>query len=249
MTMRTLSLTLAMILAFAGCSDDDTSPGADTGAVLDGAAADAGAPDSGNKPDAGSSAAQLRQLAAWMTGGFSSAAQSKADATYYDITLVMKRIWKGSNKPGYWLYVEQSVTGSQPYRQRVYYLEASAAGKLTSHVYDFKNAADKAAAIGAWKDADPLKSLDETALTLKSGCGVILGWDAANKKFTGATDGKKCASSLSGASYATSKVDVTARKLTSWDQGFDSSDAQVWGAVKGPYAFDLIKDMDTDLDR
>lgn len=240
MTVRTT--ILITLLALAGCSDDDAPAGVADSAV----AADGGAPDT-SPPDS-SAVDRLAQLAAWMTGGFSSAKQAQSDPTYYDVTLVMKRIWAKSKKPGYWLYVEQAITGSKPYRQRVYYLEDKG-GKLVSRVFDFKDPARRAAAVDSWKQADPLDTLGEADLVEKTGCGVVLTFDTAGAMFGGATEGKQCLSTLSGASYATSKVQVSKGKMTSWDQGFDSSDKQVWGAVAGPYVFDLVKDMDTDLDR
>ena len=247
--MKTLIALIPICFALAGCSDDDVGHLApDSGVPTDSSRADGEAADQKATPDA-ASPATLKQLAAWMTGGFDSSKQGKSDPTYYNITLVMKRIWTSSKKAGYWLYVEQSVTGSQPYRQRVYLLEDLGAGKFSSKVFDFKNAADKAAATGSWSKVAPLNNLTESDIVEKTGCEVILTWDAVKKRFTGGTVGKKCLSTLSGASYASSKVDVFKGKLTSWDQGFDSAGAQVWGATAGGYVFDLVKDMDTDLDK
>uniref|UniRef100_UPI0038D3A63C CpcT/CpeT family chromophore lyase n=1 Tax=Flavobacterium sp. TaxID=239 RepID=UPI0038D3A63C len=52
---------------------------------------------------------------------------------------------------------------------------------------------------------------------------------------------KTCASELRGASYATSKVTITANQVLSWDQGFDKDDKQVWGATKAGYIFDKLQ--------
>jgi len=46
-----------------------------------------------------------------------------------------------------------------------------------------------------------------------------------------------CKSTLRGATYATSSVSVHADKIMSWDQGYDSSGNQVWGATAGGYVF------------
>ncbi len=236
-------LAAAALLLLVGCSDDDTPLTQDSNGVADG-----GAPDQKAAPDSAPPASQLHKLAAWMTGGFNSAKQATSNPNYYDITLVMKRIWKDSKKKGYWLYVEQAQTGSKPYRQRAYFLEQKA-GKYVSRVYDIKSSLDKAAAVDCWKTGACLEGKDDTALVEKVGCGVVLTHDASGDTFTGATEGKKCLSTLSGASYATSRVTISKDKMSSWDQGFDSSGNQVWGAVAGPYVFDLIKDLDTDLDK
>ena len=65
----------------------------------------------------------LPELAALMSGSFTSAEQAAADTNYFDISLRMYRIWP-EQKDKYWLYVEQAVTAMQerPYRQRVYEL-------------------------------------------------------------------------------------------------------------------------------
>jgi hypothetical protein len=70
----------------------------------------------------------------------------------------------------------------------------------------------------------------------RQGCLVSLTWDGA--AFEGATEGKGCASTLNGASYATSEVTITQDQIRSWDRGFDAADKQVWGATDGPYVFD-----------
>ncbi|HRW89883.1 MAG TPA: CpcT/CpeT family chromophore lyase, partial [Flavobacteriales bacterium] len=66
-------------------------------------------------------AQSLAELASWMTGSFSSAAQAEADTNYYAIELEMARIWP-ERTDGVWLYVEQAVAAKKekPYRQRVY---------------------------------------------------------------------------------------------------------------------------------
>ena len=161
----------------------------------------------------------------------------------------MRRIWPSASATAYWLYVEQAMTGSQPYRQRVYKVERKNTTELVSRVYEFTSSSDMQAAVGAWKDAAPLASLSQGALTEKAGCAVVLTRDKAGARYSGSTAGKACPSTLSGASYATSKVEIRKDRLTSWDQGFDAGDTQVWGAVKGPYVFDLVKDMDPELDK
>jgi len=47
-----------------------------------------------------------------------------------------------------------------------------------------------------------------------------------------------CATDYNGASYATAQVTLSDDQLTSWDQGWNDDDEQVWGATAGPYVFD-----------
>jgi hypothetical protein len=47
----------------------------------------------------------MEQLAQWMSGSFSSAAQAAEDSAYYDIRLEMAPIWTDRDD-AVWLYVE-----------------------------------------------------------------------------------------------------------------------------------------------
>jgi CpeT protein len=235
-------LTLLAAIAMAGACSDDSGSGPDA-MTPDALTADTG-PDSG--PDAPAGDTELRMLASWMTGSFSSEKQSKTDLSYYHVTLDMVRVWPDRDPGSYWLYIEQAIAGSLPYRQRVYLLERVDATTVVSKVFAFASTADEQKAVGAWKQQEPLVTMAPKDLVEKTGCGVVM-----SKKgdiFSGATEGKTCASSLSGASYATSKVDVSVDALTSWDQGFDAADKQVWGAVTGPYIFDKLKNLSPELD-
>jgi hypothetical protein len=55
--------------------------------------------------------------------------------------------------------------------------------------------------------------------------------------FFGSTHGTACTSELRGASYATSEVKIYRDRIVSWDRGYSSDNAQVWGATKGGYVF------------
>jgi len=177
----------------------------------------------------------LPHLAAWMAGSFSSAAQAAADSAYYDIRLEMTPIWR-ERGDGPWLYVEQAVAShlDRPYRQRVYHLVAEAPGRFASEVHEV---ADPLRFAGAWREARPLQALHPDSLAWREGCAVRLEWVPAEGVYRGATDGRACASTLRGASWASSEVSVWADSLVSWDRGFDDAGEQVWGAEAGGYVF------------
>jgi len=78
-------------------------------------------------------------------------------------------------------------------------------------------------------------TLTREMIELKDGCTVTL--KNNNGIYTGGTDEDKCPSDLRGASYATTKIMIAEKLLESWDQGFDTSGKQVWGATKGGYKF------------
>lgn len=171
-----------------------------------------------------------------MTGSFSSAAQAEADPEFRVILLHMTPIWPG-RRDGRWLYVEQAAAeaADKPYRQRIYRLAAEwDSGTLRSDVFELPG--DPLAFAGAWKTPRDFDRLAPEDLSPRSGCSIVLRAQA-DDSFKGATLANECASSLRGASYATSEAEITPTGLRTWDRGYDASGQQVWGAVKGPYEF------------
>ena len=177
----------------------------------------------------------LKDLQNLMTGSFDSQEQSLRDSSYYNISLEMQPIWEDK---GFYLYVEQAVSSAKdkPYRQRVYELTQISNNTFVSKVYTLKNPKQF---IGKYNQVDFFRQFDTSILEEREGCGVYL--TLKNGIYQGSTKEKNCKSSLRGASYATSKVDIYPNRIESWDQGFDSEDQQVWGAVKAGYIFDKKK--------
>ena len=180
----------------------------------------------------------LTNLQTLMTGSFDSSDQAVSDSSFFDISLHMYPIWP-NDKESKWLYVEQAVSMQQdkPYRQRVYELIKGENGALISKVYTIQNQKDF---IGAWKTPNSFGGLDNKnkVIQLKAGCEVYL-MPQDDGSYKGSTKEGTCPSTLRGASYATSEVEIKRGQLTSWDQGFDKDGNQVWGAVSGPYIFKL----------
>lgn len=181
---------------------------------------------------ADATSARLNALYDTMTGSFDSSAQADTDPEYYNIVLHMAPIW--TDKPGYYLYVEQAVAGDQqnPYRQRVYKLEEQGR-KLVSRVYELP---DPKQFIGAHEAPARFASISPSNLVEKVGCAVYLKPDKLGV-YRGETKKKSCKSSLRGATYATSRVSIGSSFVQSWDRGFNEEDEQVWGATKGGYLF------------
>ena len=177
----------------------------------------------------------LEQLVVYMQGTYSSEKQSMDDKEYFNISLRMTPIWK---KKGHYLYVEQAMFEKQesPYRVRIYKV-SKRNDEFISEIYTLKNEKEW---IGKWKTPEAFDNLAESDIELKPGCEVILK-KQSDGTFIGQTGEKTCPSELRGASYATSKVTVTPNQILSWDQGFDKDGKQVWGAIKGGYIFDKIK--------
>lgn len=176
----------------------------------------------------------LEKLAGWMSGSFNSTAQAAEDSAYYDIRLEMAAIWT-ERDDAVWLYVEQAVAGmtDRPYRQRVYRVSENEKGVFESAVYTLP---EPEKLVGAWQDQELLKGVTPEDLLLREGCTVFLKYDGEGR-FEGGTEGNGCLSGLRGAAYATSEVIVEPGRIESWDRGFDTEGAQVWGAEKGAYVF------------
>ncbi len=175
--------------------------------------------------------AKFQQL---MAGKYNSQAQSIADTNYFNISLVMTPIWK-DRTDGKWLYVEQAMASKldKPYRQRVYHLQHPSNNVYTSDIYTIKDAMSFA---GAQTDDAKMQKLSFDKIELKEGCTVTLTTNG-NDEYVGGTTLDHCPSDLRGAKYATTKITMKGGELVSWDQGFDASGKQVWGAEKGGYIF------------
>lgn len=208
------TLLLALLIAFASCKNKDTK----TEDILE------------------SKGADIEELFAMMHGSFNSEKQAEADSTYYNISLHMYPIWPGD---GFYLYVEQAINEMQnkPYRQRVYELKQLNDSVISSAVYTLPN---DSLWIGKWRTPQAFDSISASDLVARDGCAVLMKRNEDNY-YQGATHENACKSTLRGASYATSIVEITANKIESWDQGFDAEGKQVWGAEKGGYIFDRLK--------
>ena len=176
---------------------------------------------------------QVAELFNLMQGSFTSELQSQSDSTYFNISLHMYPIWKDK---GHFLYVEQALFSMQdrPYRQRIYELVKLNDSIIASKVYTIPN---DSLLVGQWKTPERFNDLSFDTLISRNGCEVLLK-RIGNNHYAGATNEKACESSLRGASYATSEVEIWADKIISWDRGFDQQGNHVWGAEKGGYIFD-----------
>ncbi|MEM1002189.1 MAG: chromophore lyase CpcT/CpeT, partial [Bacteroidota bacterium] len=93
--------------------------------------------------------------------------------------------------------------------------------------------------IGKWKTSNEFNAISRSDLVLRDGCAVILKRLGKNH-YKGSTGANSCKSSLRGASYATSEVEIKNNTILSWDRGMDADGNQVWGAEKGGYIFKKI---------
>lgn len=181
---------------------------------------------------------ELKELFSLMQGSYNSANQAAQDSSYYNISLHMYPIWKDK---GNYLYVEQALNRMQqrPYRQRVYKVTRLNDSLFSSAIYTIPH---DSLWIGKWKTPEDFDRISPEYLVERTGCEVLLK-RLGSTHFKGETGIKTCESSLRGASYATSEVEITAQKIVSWDRGFDSMGNHVWGAEKAGYIFDKLSDQ------
>jgi CpeT protein len=170
-----------------------------------------------------------------MSGNFDSKEQSLQDKEYFDIRLRMVPIWKTTENVFY-LYVEQSMSTAmdKPYRQRVYKVVKEDDTHFTSYIYTLP---EPEKFVGKLEGDVIFSSIDQEIIVEKVGCEVKLKFDPATNTFIGSTGDNVCPSDRSGAKWASSQVTISEQQMISWDQGWDESGKQVWGATKGGYIF------------
>lgn len=216
------------------CNGVDANEGAmDASAEVDSGndsvAADAGGNDAFTATESAIAIAERR-----LTGQFDSTAQAARNPAFRSVLLRTCSVAAPALGDRV-LYVEQTVAEqpTQPYRQRLYVLEAREDGTVVSHVWQARVAGSAARLVGL---CDRLERVVEAGLfEEREGCAVVL--HPEGELLRGGTEGTGCESTLMGASYATSEVELRDDQIRSWDRGFDTSGAQVWGAVEGPYEF------------
>ncbi len=168
-----------------------------------------------------------------MEGSYTSAEQSAADSSYFNIELEMVRIWP-KRKDGAWLYVEQAAaeTKAKPYRQRVYRLTQVNDSTFRSEIHTIRHGERY---FGAYKDFMLLAQLHPDSIDVMEGCAITL--HRRGSVYSGSTQGRDCPNSRNGAVYATSEVTLRSDRMISWDRGYNADGVQVWGATQGGYVF------------
>jgi CpeT protein len=180
-------------------------------------------------------AKNMKRFCKFLQGRFNSEKQSKADTTYFNISLVILPIWK-DRTDGTWFYIEQAMAAKleKPYRQRVYQIKAGNLDTIISVIYQFDSALNYAQ---LYKTDPEMTKLSYDKITAKEGCEVYMK-PQADGTFKGGTKANNCPSTLKGSTYATTEVTLMKKQLLSWDRGFDKENKHVWGADKGGYVFD-----------
>ena len=230
-TSRALPVALTLLAACGGGAALTT--GSADGAIPATAEADTATVEADTAAGDAAAAADANadRLLSYLEGTFDSADQAEANPDYFAVSLV-SCVVDAPELGARALYVEQALMSSPdaPYRQRIYTIEAADAVRASTRIYAIVGEED---AVGIC--AGPRATVRARDVTLREGCGVDVVWDGA--RYTGGTQGEACASSLRGAAYATSEVELSDDELDSWDRGYNAQGEQVWGATAEPYVF------------
>ena len=179
----------------------------------------------------------LEKFCTYLKGEYNSSAQNSQDTNYFNISLIMFPIWEKETDAKYF-YVEQAMVGKEdkPYRQRVYKVYQTSPNTIVSAIYTIKKQEEF---VKLQENTKKQKALKKEDVDYKEGCDVFLEYDGT--RFYGGTTDKKCLSSLRGAKYTTTEVQVFEDKLISWDRGFTENGIHAWGATAGGYVFDKVR--------
>lgn len=178
----------------------------------------------------------FQELVDWMGGEFSSARQASEDPSRFEVELGIRPIWdERSSSRTQFFYVEQALTGEQPYRQRVYQVSDLGENRYASKIFEVPFAEKL---VGATTGDPIFETFGPDHLQERPGCDVILQRDS-DGTFRGSTEHGACSSTYNGADYTISLVEVGPNGLLTLDQGYLNDGSKVWGADT-PYRFDRV---------
>ena len=177
---------------------------------------------------------ELDELAAYLSGSFSSKEQSETEKGYANVNLINIPIWP-DKEGGIWLYSE-TLSGDNNdiiYLQRILHITKydsisyRSVAYMLPHAKSFKH---------GWKDITVFDTLTEEDLTPREGCDVYYR-KKTSSIFTGKTDDQTCLSHMKGVKYIINTTVLGANKITVWDRGYNKEGQQTWGKIEGPYKF------------
>ena len=176
---------------------------------------------------------ELRTLAAWMTGTFSSAAQhAERPDDVAGVRLVVIPVWPHLDD-GPWLYAEQAPADrpEAPDRQGVVHLRREADGSVATDVFALP--ADPGQFRATWRDETPLCCIRPGDLELRAGCTIRLR-RTDDGAWEGDTDGPRGAGDRPGPALAPARIRLADGLLRAWEPGSGTSGDPARGPDAGP---------------
>lgn len=187
--------------------------------------------------DASPASGGAGELAALLTGSFSSLEQSRTEGWGY-VESETVRIWP-EREDGIWLYQENAFLGSGPddfdpaikqlpYFQRIIRLVEQNEQEVVRTIYSLT---DPASVVGAYVDPERIAE-DQLGEVNCSGPVQRIAHGYWQAEFD------TCPSGLRGAVRTHSRSIHTPHGHANWDRGFDAEGNLVWGPERGGYVFD-----------
>lgn len=171
-------------------------------------------------------------------GTFSSEAQAAQDTAYGVATWHIAEIWAGRGSDERWTYSESWMKdAAAPYMQRISRITLEG-GSVIARRYSVPDAVRY---VGAWRDPKLVDALKSGDLAEMTGCDAVITRAGAGR-FEGGTVGDHCRNSYKGATYAISRIVLTAVGMLNWDRGFDAEGNLRWGPASGGYELKRIAD-------
>lgn len=187
---------------------------------------------------------QAEEVASWLGGVMSTAAQASQNAEAPDVQMTTCPV-KMIDRPGIadedsiFLYQEQALSRSlnQPYRQRFLQIVPS------PYSQSVESRSFRPTHARAWigfcnqPEAKRIIQPDELGSPV---CTVYL--RRVGDQYIGSTPPIGCPANVRGAVRITNRIRLYPEGMETWDRGFDAQGTQVWGAMGESYQFRKVQD-------
>jgi CpeT protein len=175
----------------------------------------------------------VQELSTWFEGSYSSEKQANVDTTYANERLEIRRIWL-DRTDGTWFVVERFLAArpDMPLQQSVMNVRAVEDNITEIRVYVWKSPEN---GHGIWKNPERAGEYGPSDLRLMRGCEMYFQRNATT--FFGGTHGTACRSEVTGTSYESHSMSISAMSIALWVRGYTAENKQVFGSLKGPYYY------------
>ena len=183
---------------------------------------------------AGESEINAKHIAELLPGGYSTSQQAAKDNYFLDLQLHIVHIDNKADSNGYWFYLETAFTSDSlhPYKQQVYHLLPYQLGMVKLLEYSIPN---KEKYVTAWLKPAILNNIINDSLELKNNCAIVI--KKLDNIFVGSTTGEGCLSTLRGAVFEATEIEISKKEFYIWNRGYNHKKEQVWGTKDSGYSF------------
>ena len=177
------------------------------------------------------------RCARWMEGSFVNTDQSR-DRGEPEYRLHQVRIWP-ERTDGIWMYSELDSPASpdRSIQQSVLRLNDDLEGGIVIESYELPG--DSGMYRGDWRVPTRFDSVDQFNLEPKGGCSIQLRQDR-DGGLSGSGGGDRCASTLPGSTYQSTRITIGPLGLTLWLKGYDSTGKQVFGPGEAGWTMNRV---------